>query len=110
MAPKLLDHNYKLYHDFFTEAIFGTLATVLTGECLDLADCYSRLILRLAETTQRKCMDLADCYSRTLRVSVVNVLFCLCFVCVCSGEICRSCKIMPYTHGICTMVVFLRHM
>ena len=53
-----------------------------TGECLDLAHCYSMLILRLNETTQRKCMDLADCYSRTLRVSVVNVfvltLFCLC--------------------------------
>ena len=64
-----------------------------TEECLDLAHCYSRLILSLAETTQRKCMDLADCYSRTLRVSVVNVLFCLCFVCVCSGEICRICKI-----------------
>ena len=46
-----------------------------TGECLDLAHCYSMLILRLNETTQRKCMDLADCYSRTLRVSVVNVLF-----------------------------------
>ena len=55
-------------------------------------------------------MDLADCYSRTLRVSVVNVLLCLCFACVCSGDICRSCKIMQYTHVIYTLVVLLRHM
>ena len=27
---KMLDHSYKLYHEFFTEAIFATLATALS--------------------------------------------------------------------------------